>query len=127
MRPTETRPRNRPAYALSTIVVIALGLLSRKEARYLPSPLGKDVGDVLYALMAFLVLAALFSRSSTVKVGMAALLCCVLVEVSKLRHLPVLVAFRSTQYNDRAFTARIWVFLEQSDVLRHRSLHGRDH
>ncbi len=96
MRKTGTTERNRPAYILGTVFIIVLGLLSRKEMQYLPRLIGKDLGDVLYALMAFFVVAALVPKSSTLKVGLAALLFCILVETSKLWHLPLLTAFRST-------------------------------
>lgn len=96
MRSPRTMERNRPGYIVGTVIVIALGLLSRKEMQCLPRPIGKDLGDVLYALMAFFVVAAIMPRSSTLKVALAALVFCILVETSKLWHVPLLTAFRGT-------------------------------
>ena len=89
-------PRNRRTYALLTLLTIVAGLASRRFDAWLPVPLHKNTGDVLWAVMVYWLAALLFpSRSVRFLVGVSALYA-VGIECSKLLHFPWLAAFRAT-------------------------------
>jgi len=78
-------------YIITFIIVIALGLLSRKMAAI---PLW--VGDVLWALMVYLLVRALFINSSLKHVVLISLLFCFVIEFSQLYQAPWINQLRST-------------------------------
>ena len=88
--------RPRPVYFLAILVVIALGLLSRRFPQCLPAALGKYPGDALWALMVFLGFGCVFRRAPTAIVALAALAFSVAIEVSQLYHAPWIDAVRAT-------------------------------
>jgi len=92
-----TTPRNRPAYALLVGLTILLGLASRKFPALLPSWLAKNAGDVLYAVMAFWLVGFLFSRLSTLRAALIALLFCFGIEALKFVQAPWMVAARHSR------------------------------
>lgn len=57
--------RNRLLYLLLTIIVMILGLLSRK-INDLPKIIELYSGDILWALMVFLIIAFIFNKKSTI-------------------------------------------------------------
>jgi hypothetical protein len=83
--------RPRWAYGIATLAVIALGLASRKWP-----VLGKYPGDILYAVMMFCALGALFPRTPTWRIAALALAWCVAVEFAKL--VPALDWIRANPY-----------------------------
>ena len=87
--------RNRILYLFLTIVVMILGLLSRK-INNLPYILYKYSGDCLWALMIFLLFAFIFNRRNTIFVGVIALIFSYGIELSQLYHGPLINAIRST-------------------------------
>lgn len=93
---TATRQRNRLAYAGLVVLVIALGLASRKFAPHLPKLLQKNAGDILWATMAFLLWGFLLPRLSTLKIGVISALFALTIEVLKFCHAPFLEALRNT-------------------------------
>ncbi|MGZ7149158.1 ribosomal maturation YjgA family protein [Bacillus sp. BC08] len=78
--------RNRLLYVLFTIVVIILGLSSRKLAFALPQLLNDYLGDALWALMIFTGFGFLFPKIETKKLAFISLLFCYGIEVSQLYH-----------------------------------------
>ncbi|MCH4565859.1 DUF2809 domain-containing protein [Bacillus sp. ES1-5] len=88
--------RNRLLYALFTIVVIILGLSSRKLAFALPHLLNEYLGDALWALMIFTVFGFLFPKTETKKLAFISLLFCYGIEVSQLYHAEWIDSIRAT-------------------------------
>ena len=87
--------RTRVVYLLLTIIVMVLGLLSRKI-----SGLHKIIelysGDILWALMVFLLFAFLFNKKSTIFIISWAIICSYSIEISQLYHAPWIDAIRNT-------------------------------
>jgi len=78
---------SRPRLLAVLVVVIALGVISR--LRPIDVPLwDKWLGDVLYAVAAYLVLALIFPRWPAARLATAAFLFCVAVEFFKLTGIP---------------------------------------
>lgn len=90
------RVRSRPMLALCTVLVIALGLLSRAFPEWSPAVLGKYPGDALWALMVWLGWAMLLPRADAATLGWMALLTASAVELSQLYKTPWLDALRGT-------------------------------
>ncbi|MCU1286717.1 MAG: hypothetical protein JWO13_3067 [Acidobacteriales bacterium] len=88
--------RNRIKYLLAAIVVIVLGLASRKYSRVLPGFLAAYAGDTLWALTAFLGIGMLFPRWSSWRVCINALLFAFAIELSQLYHSPFVDQVRHT-------------------------------
>ncbi|MED0875948.1 DUF2809 domain-containing protein [Bacillus mobilis] len=88
--------RNRLSYALFTIVVIILGLSSRKLAFALPQLLNDYLGDALWALMIFTGFGFLFPKIETMKLAFISLLFCYGIEVSQLYHAEWIDSIRAT-------------------------------
>lgn len=88
--------RDRRVCALLTLLTIILGLASRRFDVWLPGPLHKNTGDVLWAVMVYWLAALLFpARSLKFLCGVSALYA-LGIECSKLLHFSWLVAFRAT-------------------------------
>lgn len=89
--------RRNPWIQLALIVlVVALGLGSRRFSSHLPAFVASHAGDTLWALAAFLGLGLLFPRSSTVRLALSALAISFAVELSQLYHAPWIDAVRAT-------------------------------
>lgn len=78
--------RNRILYSAAALVVIVLGLTSRKYAAQLPDFVASYAGDTLWALTTFLGIGILFPRWTTLRVSLAAMLFAVSIELSQLYH-----------------------------------------
>ena len=89
--------RSRITYPIAVIVVVILGLSSRRYSRVLPDFLASYAGDTLWALMAFLGIGALFPRWSTVRVCVTSLLFAFAIELSQLYHSPWVDQIRHTR------------------------------
>ncbi|HZT40553.1 MAG TPA: DUF2809 domain-containing protein [Chthonomonadaceae bacterium] len=92
----QRRERDRSVYAVLIVVVIVLGLGSRKAAPWLPLLLKKNAGDILWALMVFLLCGWLLRRASTQAILWIAALFSISIEFLKLISIPWLDAFRHT-------------------------------
>lgn len=79
--------RSRVVSAVMVAVLIGLGLGSRKFAGVLPILLPKQLGDLLWATMAFFGTGFLFPRLSTLLIGLLAFAFSCVIEVSKFVHL----------------------------------------
>jgi hypothetical protein len=88
--------RNRLLYAVFTIVVIILGLSSRKFAFALPDLLNEYLGDALWALMIFVGFGFLFPKIETRKLAFISLIFCYGIEISQLYHAEWIDSIRAT-------------------------------
>ncbi|WP_242320054.1 DUF2809 domain-containing protein [Bacillus cereus group sp. BfR-BA-01349] len=88
--------RNRVVYALFTIVVIILGLSSRKFAFALPHLLNDYLGDALWTLMIFTGFGFLFPKTETKKLAFISLMFCYGIEASQLYHAEWIDSIRGT-------------------------------
>ena len=88
--------RNRLLYAVFTIVVIILGLSSRKFAFALPDLLNEYLGDALWALMIFTGFGFLFPKIETKKLAFISLIFCYGIEISQLYHAEWIDSIRAT-------------------------------
>ncbi|EJQ51388.1 Uncharacterized protein BWINRASL_02618 [Bacillus mycoides] len=88
--------RNRLLYALLTIVVIIVGLSSRKFAFALPDLLNEYLGDALWALMIFTGFGFLFPKIETKKLAFISLIFCYGIEISQLYHAEWIDSIRAT-------------------------------
>ncbi|MEW9180833.1 DUF2809 domain-containing protein [Bacillus mycoides] len=88
--------RNRLLYAVFTIVVIMLGLSSRKFAFALPDLLNEYLGDALWALMIFVGFGFLFPKIETKKLAFISLIFCYGIEISQLYHAEWIDSIRAT-------------------------------
>ncbi len=85
--------KQRLIYALLIITVIIAGLASRR----IPTiPLW--IGDLLWALMVYLIVRFLFIRSTIKKVAVISLAFCFAIEFSQLYHAPWIDALRQTLF-----------------------------
>lgn len=76
--------RNRWLYLALTVVVMILGLGSRKYGNYLPDFLREYSGDALWALMVYLGFCFLFRRNSIKKIGLMSLAFSYVIEFSQI-------------------------------------------
>lgn len=76
--------RNRMIYLFLTLLIMCLGLASRKYINYLPSFLGKYAGDTLWATMVYLGLAFIFNKLTIKKITIISLLFSYGIEISQL-------------------------------------------
>jgi len=83
--------RIRINYALMVVMVIALGILSRKI-----TVIPLIVGDILYAVMMFLLIRFLLIKLGHWKVALISLSICYLIEISQLYHAPWINHIRNT-------------------------------
>ena len=95
--------RNRLAYALLVLVVILLGLASRKFTHLFPAAFGKYPGDVFWALMVFFLVCFVLPRSPTRTCGLVALGFSVCIEFLKLLHAPWLETLRDNRLGRLVF------------------------
>lgn len=83
--------RKRIIYAMLVLMTIALGILSRKITA-IPS----IVGDILYAVMMFLLIRLFLIRLDYRKVALISLSVCYLIEIGQLYHAPWINYIRNT-------------------------------
>ena len=88
--------RNRLLYLAMTMVVIILGLGSRKLANFIPDLLNTYLGDALWALMIFLAFGFVFREIKTKSVAIIGILFCYLIELSQLYHANWIDTIRNT-------------------------------
>ena len=88
--------RNRILYLIALSVVIAAGLGSRKLSIYLPQIINTYLGDALWALMIYLLVATFFTNKKKKTVASISLLFCYTIEVSQLYHAPWIDRIRNT-------------------------------
>jgi hypothetical protein len=89
--------RNRLMYCLLILVVIILGLSSRKFNGYLPEIIGVYAGDTLWGLMIYLMIGVLRPTLLPTKIYFVSLAICILVEISQLYQADWINSIRKTQ------------------------------
>ena len=87
--------RSRLLYLILTIIVMILGLLSRKISG-LPKIIELYSGDILWAIMVFLIIAFIFNKKSTIFIISWAIIFSYSIEISQLYHAPWIDAIRNT-------------------------------
>ncbi|RYZ55727.1 MAG: DUF2809 domain-containing protein [Sphingobacteriales bacterium] len=90
--------RNRITYGLLASVVIGIGLTVRKMAPWMPDWINFWIGDAIWAVMIYLMLAFLLPGWRPLKLALFALLCCFAVECSQLYQAAWINAIRSTRF-----------------------------
>lgn len=90
------RNRNRLLYLLMVTIVICLGLLSRRISDHLPDLINLVLGDILWALMIYLLIGIVFRNWSAKKVAITGLAFCFMIELSQLYHDPWIDQIRNT-------------------------------
>ena len=91
-----TYKRSRLLYAFMIIVVIILGLCSRKLSNLLPDFMNIYLGDALWALMIFIGVGFIFLKMKTKTITLMGISFCYLVELSQLYHADFIDNIRKT-------------------------------
>ena len=78
------------------VLTILLGLGSRRYGEMLPPFLARYAGDVLWAVLVFWLLAAIFPRAQALALAAGTIVVAFAVELSQLYHVPWLDALRNT-------------------------------
>jgi hypothetical protein len=89
--------RSRTLYLLLVAATVALGLASRRVGDVLPGFVAWYAGDVLWAAMVFLLIAATWRTGPTRQVAAAAGFFSLAVELLQLYHAPWIDAVRQTR------------------------------
>lgn len=87
--------RNRLLYLLLLVLTICTGLASRHFSNTLPHWVQLYLGDVLWALMVFLLLGFFFPTKSSRWIAFAALIFSYTIEFGQLYHAPWIDALRA--------------------------------
>jgi hypothetical protein len=93
MRPPRRYP---PVWIALILVIVALGLGSRRYTTHLPNFMAAYAGDTLWAAAAYLGLGLLLPRASTWTVALLAMSFSVMIEVSQLYKAPWIDSIRHT-------------------------------
>jgi hypothetical protein len=96
LRNNRTNQRNRTTYFFLILLTMAIGLTTRKIADQLPKLVNLYLGDILWALMIFLITGFIFNKRPLRFVGLFAIVFCYLIEISQLYHKPWIDTLRST-------------------------------
>lgn len=78
------------------LIVICLGLLSRKMNAFIPDIIDLYLGDSLWALMVYLLIGTLFKTWPIKKIALISIIFCFLIEFSQLYHANWIDMIRST-------------------------------
>lgn len=89
--------RSRVLYLLLTIATIVVGLATRAFRGVLPDAVGAYAGDVLWAAMVYLLIAAAWNRAPIRHVAAGAAIFSLAIELSQLYHAPWITAVRQTR------------------------------
>ena len=88
------RARSIPLYVALICATIGAGLASRRYPALFPEWIARYAGDTLWAALVFWLLALIWRRASTLRIGAGAIPIAVAVEVSQLYHAPWIDAIR---------------------------------
>lgn len=88
--------RSRKIYFGVIILTIVLGLLSRKIKYLLPDILNLYLGDAIWAVMIYTMLAFIFVHKSSKHVAIFSLVFCYAIEASQLYQAPWINSIRNT-------------------------------
>lgn len=92
-----SRRRSRPLYLLLVALTVVVGLATRRFGDALPGFVAKYAGDVLWAAMVYLLIAAMWNRASVARVTLAAGAFSLAIEISQLYHAPWIDGIRHTR------------------------------
>lgn len=90
-------PRKRTRQLFYIIIVILLGLASRRYGELLPKWLAAYSGDVLWGLMVYLGVGFLLPKHRIIYSSLIASSFSILIEISQLYHAPWIAAIRSNR------------------------------
>ncbi|NDV80976.1 DUF2809 domain-containing protein [Bacteroides sp. 51] len=88
--------KRRGIYLVVTLIIVLLGLASRKYGNVLPGFVAVYSGDTLWAAMVYFGLRILFPTTSILKVAIGALLFSYCIEISQLYQADWINAIRNT-------------------------------
>lgn len=88
--------RNRKMYFKLILVVMGLGILSRKLSYLLPNFVNTYLGDAIWAAMIYVMMAFVFANKRPKQVAVFSLLFCFAIELSQLYQAPWINAIRHT-------------------------------
>lgn len=89
--------RSRAVYLLLAAATLVLGLTTRWFRGVLPAAIGSYAGDVLWASMVYLLIAAVWTRMPVPRVAAGGAIFAAAVELSQLYHAPWIDAVRQTR------------------------------
>jgi len=89
--------RNRFLYIIAVLIVVILGLASRKLSGHLPEIVNMYLGDALWALMIYFYVGIIFRKLPINRSAIFSLLFCYLIELSQLYHAPWIDQIRNTR------------------------------
>jgi len=90
--------RNRTHYFFLIISTILIGLASRRYSSHLPEIINLGLGDALWAIMMYWIIAFFFPRFSIQKLAFFSLSICFLVEFSQLLQADWINAIRNNRF-----------------------------
>lgn len=91
-------PHRKPIlYIPFILLVVCLGLLSRKFSYLLPDAINTYLGDALWAVMIYLMMATIGKSWSVNRVALSSILFCYAIELSQFYHAPWIDAIRNTR------------------------------
>ena len=96
-------PRKRAWYLLAFFSTIVAGLASRHFPQIFPALVGKYPGDVMWSLMVFFGLGAVFRSTSSAKLGLGAIGFSFGIEALKLWQAPWMESIRHTTLGHLVF------------------------
>jgi glycopeptide antibiotics resistance protein len=105
VKPSRGGARRPVVYGVALAVVVGCGLCCRAAWLGLSPFFAKYLGDALWALMIFLVLALFLNTGRTAVIASLAALFCLIVECSQLYQAPWLDALRATRLGQLALGA----------------------
>lgn len=88
--------RSRFVYAGLAALTVVCGLATRPLRRVIAPELAENLGDVLWAVSVYLLIAFVWRRQRSGRIALAALMISVAVECSQLFHAPWIEAIRKT-------------------------------
>jgi len=88
--------RNRHLYILFITTTIITGLATRKIHGLLPEFIQSYAGDILWALMVYLILGFIFTKKSSLWIASGTIMFSFAIEISQLYHTPWIDSIRNT-------------------------------
>lgn len=83
-------------YLCIVLIVMCLGLLSRRLTNYIPNIINLFLGDLLWAMMIYFLIRVIFIYEPTKKIVIYGLIFCFSIEISQLYHDNWIDAIRGT-------------------------------
>lgn len=87
---------SRLSYLIIVLIVMCLGLLSRRMTVYIPDIIDLFLGDLLWAMMVYFLIRMTFINWPINKAALFGIIICFLIEISQLYHSSWIDAVRNT-------------------------------